>query len=187
MNEDTMPGHATTPPAKTVGYIYALAENGAVKYIGQAKNLNKRYNQHCSLAQNMGKTKKNEWIRKLLKAGQLPELIELEATDNLDECEIKWIKKYQYDGVELVNMADGGKTMKHLHRAKKNKPWGSKHSPTQHILMRLKQDIRTVKRFGHLEEAQKIEETYNYCVETIAKVGKDRMNQLLWEKHGDSY
>lgn len=169
------------PAAKTAGYIYALSSDGVVKYVGQAKDLKKRYGQHCSLAQNTGKLPRNLWITELLKGNKEPVITSLERTDDIDTAEIKWIKLFRQQG-ELLNIADGGKSMASLHRAKKALPWGKTHSPTQRILMMLKSDIRTMEKLGRPELAEKIRGQYANCVEAINRVGKDRMNILLWEK-----
>lgn len=164
------------------GYVYALSDGVAVRYVGQTLSLTKRYGQHCSLAQNMGKLPRNTWIKSLLTADINPTMTSLEQTDDMDTAEIKWIKFYREQGVDLLNVADGGQTMGHLHRAKKLYPWGKTHSPTQRILMMLKSDIRTMERFGKQKEADHIREKYSQCVEDIDRVGRDVMNYLLWEK-----
>lgn len=173
-------------PTKTgkakAGYIYALSEGGVVKYIGQTKDLKKRYGQHCSLAQNMGKTLRNEWLRELIIGGSTPVISSLERAEDMDAAEIKWIKKLRDEGSELLNMADGGQTMTHLQRAKAWQPWGKGWSPTQRILIMLKSDIKMMERLGDQDSADRIRKKYDRCVMDIEKVGSDVMNYLLWER-----
>jgi hypothetical protein len=179
---------ATTPAAgKKTGYIYALSHNGVIKYVGQAKDLQRRYSQHTSLAQNMGKLKRNYWIQSLLLNGEQPIITSLEKSDDVDAAEIKWIADLRGQGIDLLNISDGGQSMGSLHRAKALKPWGKRQSPVQHALIIFKRTTATMKRYGTPEMVVKSEQRYNDIVELINRVGKDKMNMLMWEKDGDSY
>lgn len=163
--------------SKIIG-IYSLSENGEVKYIGQSKNIHKRYSQHCSLAQNMGNTKRQKWIRGLLSKGMKPELSILEVTEDLDSDEVKWIERYD----SLTNTAKGGQSMWHCRKAKSEKPWGNKFSPVQNILCRIKQTINILERLGKVEEANKMRDKLLLVLDKIESFGKDEMNMILWER-----
>lgn len=166
--------------------IYALKENGTIRYIGQAKNIGRRYNQHKSLAQNRGNTKKQTWITKLIRDGGKLEIEVLEVTDNLDSSEIKWIKKLRDDGTDLANSADGGKSMAHCNRAKQDKPWGKTWSPVQRRLIEISQTTKMLKRIRgeNSKEAARIEARLIEVNQKIKRVGLEKMNYLLWEKYG---
>ncbi len=164
--------------------IYALTEQGVVKYIGQSKNPAKRYRQHCRLSDNKSHTKRCNWLRKCIKTKQLPELVILKITDTPDKDEIELIKEYRDNGFNLVNTADGGKDTKHLARAKQNMPWGKHHSPVQKTLMALQQNIKTQKRYGgDVEHAEKL---LQKTLDLVNSFGLKEMNLKLWEKyHGN--
>lgn len=169
------------------GIIYGLVYDGKLHYIGQTNNIARRYGQHCSLAQNMGKNKRHTWLREIILKGEKPEIIIIEEAEDMDEAEIRWIKHYRDAGHELINTADGGKLIGHLHRAKKDRPWGRGHSPVQHCLMVLKQNVNSYKRYDptgtfHATATKR----YNKVVELIDLVGKERMNMLLWAKYGNT-
>jgi len=169
------------PTKYTKAGIYALCLKGEVKYIGQSKNIQKRYRQHCSLAQNVGKTKRNEWLYSILENGIIPELILLEETNDLDSREIYWINKYKDQN--LVNTARGGKLMWHCRKSKESKPWGTKMSPVQKRLCTIKQNINLMKRLGKKESAENMETKLNILLKKIESFGKDKMNMVIWERH----
>lgn len=168
---------------KKKGYIYALTLDNVVMYVGQTYDLNKRYAQHCSLAQNISKkTKRCQWLSEVILDGRKPDIEILERTYDLDVAEIKWIKRYRRTNPNLLNTADGGKTMTYLHRAKQTKPWGKGHSPVQKILMSFRQDERMFRRLGNEKQAEKSRQRYIQSLELIEKVGRDIMNEKLWER-----
>lgn len=178
-------GTVVTTPKARQGTIYALTDGGVVYYVGQTANIDKRYAQHCSLAQNMGKTKKQEWIRGLLLSGRSPKLVILEEAEDADQAEIKWIKHYRTVHGSLTNTSDGGRSMTSLHRAKKSKPWGKGHSPLQKILISFKADIKFAQRHNMPKMEAKAKEHYRKAMEIVAELGHDTINQRLWEKHGN--
>lgn len=166
--------------------IYALKENGTIRYIGQAKHIGRRYNQHKLLAQNRGNTKRQTWLNKLLVAGGELQIEVLEVTQDLDSAEIMWIKKLRDSGLDLVNSADGGKTMTHCNRAKQDKPWGKTWSPVQRRLIEISQTAKMLKRIRgeDSKEAARIEARLIEVNQKIKRVGLEKMNNLLWEKYG---
>ena len=94
-------------------YIYALTEPGTflVRYVGKANKPYKRYKLHLIEARTSArKAHRLNWIRKLILAGQVPNLLILEECDaeNWVEREQYWIAKFRADGTDLVNNADGG-------------------------------------------------------------------------------
>lgn len=174
--------------ANKKGTIYALAENGVVKYIGQTTDIKNRYAQHCSINQNRGQTTKQTWLRELLTQGKKPELIILAETDDLDAEEIRIIKEHRGQGIELVNTADGGRSMEHLHRAKKDMPWGNRWSPTQKILLQLKSNLRGKYAGDGIRTKRaivRIEATLAEVERLKGKEGLYELNLALWEKHGN--
>jgi len=166
----------------TIG-IYALCLDGEVKYIGQSRDIKKRYRQHCSLAQNVGKTKKDEWLYEILLKDINPELLILEETEDLDKKEIEWIKKYRDEGI-LLNLSDGGQTMSYLRKKKLEKPWGKTHSPIQRRLSVIKRNIEYFNRMGMTKMANSASEKYNSVVDFIKSQDREKLNLLLWNKYG---
>lgn len=163
--------------------IYALALQGRVMYVGQAKNINKRYSQHCSLAQNRGNTKVKQWLTRLAESGAKPELIIIEETNEPDIREIHWIKHYRATNSDLLNMADGGQTMGHLRRAKQTNPWGKSHSPVQRRLLGIKRTIKMYERMGD-KRSKHLKLRLIEVNQAIKKVGLKTMNERLWRKYG---
>lgn len=165
--------------------IYALCEKGTIRYIGQAQNIERRFAQHCSLAQNFSRsTPVKKWLCDMLKTGDEPELLILEVTSDLDNTEITWIKKYRDSGSRLLNVADGGQTMTYLRRAKLEKPWGNAMAPLQRRLSAIKQTINTCHRFGFKELEKKSLKTYADVLEAVSLVDRDWLNNTLWERYG---
>ena len=65
-------------------HIYALIDptDRKIRYIGKSKNPKTRYNQHIKESQQRQNTKKKQWIKTLLNAGQRPELHILHSTES---------------------------------------------------------------------------------------------------------
>jgi len=78
-------------------YIYSLTDpiSNDIKYIGKSNNPKVRYYNHLYDAKRDIKTKKTNWIRKLIKSNEKPilDIIEVCNSDNWEEREIYWIDK----------------------------------------------------------------------------------------------
>lgn len=112
--------------------IYGLLcpETHICRYVGYAKDVTKRYKQHCRMSENQKNTKRQNWLRTLLEQNKLPVLIVLEKNvKDWDEAERRWVKYYQfYSGDFLTNTAEGGISNKHMNESpkshvKKKKRW----------------------------------------------------------------
>lgn len=93
--------------------IYGLhAPGGPIKYIGKTKrSLRHRLTEHISDAKSRDQNnQRGHWIRKLLNAGQEPEMVILErvSEDDWQYAERKWIAFYRDAGFDLVNGDNGG-------------------------------------------------------------------------------
>jgi hypothetical protein len=165
-----------------VSGIYGLNVNGVTMYIGQSKNIHKRYKQHCSIAQNMGKTKKQTWLRELLKNNTIPQLEILELTQDLDNAEQRHIQEHIAKGLELVNMTGGGQTLDYARRVKQQKPWGNNHSPIQKRLIVIKRNVKIIERLNG-SSAQRLRQRLNDIYKLIEIHGLETLNMKLWEKH----
>lgn len=90
--------------------IYALRENGFVRYVGKTtKSLESRLASHLDGARKGEKTRKATWIRSMLRKGQLPCITLIGEYDgNGNKEEIAWIKYFRDRGVDLVNGTNGG-------------------------------------------------------------------------------
>lgn len=82
--------------------IYALVVDGRVRYIGQTKDVQKRYKQHVSPKRASG------WVQELLDKGAKPELriVESDISDReiAREREKHWIRYYEGQGHALENL-----------------------------------------------------------------------------------
>lgn len=171
-------------PISSSSGIYGLCLSGQVFYVGQAKNISKRYAQHCSINQNRGKRPVNIWLTDLALQGIKPEISIIEATDDLNSREIYWISHYRSLNRSLLNVSDGGQSMLYLKRAKQDKPWANTHSPVQRRLKGVREAIRTFRRLGRKDLVIKFEERIIQMNDAINKVGLARMNDELWYRHG---
>jgi len=151
-------------------------------YVGQAKNIHKRYLQHCSISNNIGNSKIKSFLYETIKDKKLPKLVILEKTINLDDREMYWIKYYRNLGIDLANMNDGGKSMIHTSRAKKNKPWGNSWSPLQRIFINYRDAIKTLKKIG--KDTSELELKFLKIQELINNFGRDYFNDKLYKKYG---
>jgi predicted GIY-YIG superfamily endonuclease len=92
--------------------IYGLSDprNNETKYIGKTNNPKKRFSEHISEAKR-GKTKKDNWIKKLIKLNLKPELFIIDEVldSQIEYWEEYYIKYYKYQlKCELVNWDDCG-------------------------------------------------------------------------------
>ncbi len=170
---------------KKHGIIYSLSDESGIRYIGQTRNLTKRFGQHCSIAQNRGNTKLNRWITVLLtEQGIVPILGVIERTNKLDEREKYWISYYKNKGVSLLNMTSGGFDIAFLKREKASKPWGRFHSPLQKRMMELSRYLNSLKRRGENNEYLIWKEKLISLNKKIRKIGANEMNKRLLMKYG---
>lgn len=96
-------------------YIYGLIdpETHTLRYIGKAKNPERRYIEHLSIAR---RTKKrcyrDNWILSVLSKGLKPSLEIIEVCDdsNWQESERFWIEQAFEAGVKLTNISQGGRS-----------------------------------------------------------------------------
>ncbi len=127
--------------------VYVLRDpiTKAVRYIGvTCKPLEVRLAEH--LKDTRHNTRKANWIKHLKKSGLSPQIIKLEDFSTKNEAcskEITYIKKYKDDGIDLVNLSNGGEAVmfgrKHSDETKKkmslsrqgsdNAFFGKRHSP----------------------------------------------------------
>lgn len=97
---------------KTV-FIYALKDprDGAVRYIGKAKDPKRRLYLHLREAKKGKiKTHKNYWVGLLLSLGETPEMELLDQVPDFQQnfFERAYIKVYRELGTKLTNLTDGG-------------------------------------------------------------------------------
>jgi hypothetical protein len=168
---------------KNKGGIYGLELDGVIVYVGQAKNIAKRFKQHCSLAQNRGARSINKRLYEALSAGIAPKLVVIELTDDLDNREVFWISHHRKLNSNLLNMADGGRSYSYAERSKEENPWGKGWSPVRRRLNLMQSNIKTFKRLGRHDMAARAEEQLKQVNEYIKIVGLKKMNQLLWSKY----
>jgi hypothetical protein len=96
--------------------VYALVDprDHEIRYIGVTKNaLHPRLSSHVRTAQSSrrGSTHKNDWIRKLLRTGYTPQIIEIQsglAVKDAFNAEIYWISHFKDQGACLTNTSTGG-------------------------------------------------------------------------------
>lgn len=167
-----------------VGFIYALSDETGIRYVGQTTNIRKRYSQHCSLAQNLGNSKKQRWIRSLLESGSKPNISILKETLDMNAEEIRQIKLYKSKNCILVNSDDGGPSnFLQANRAKQLLPWKGHLSPVQRRLKSIREGINISRKKGNQEFVKRAEIKQ---IEVLKKIKpkeiRDYINFTLWEK-----
>lgn len=163
--------------------IYALSDDTGIRYVGQSKNIQKRFRQHCLFSNNKGNSYRANWIRGLLQKGKFPILSILELTGVLNDREKFHIERLSLQGVKLVNGNKGGEDMGHLLVAKEAKPWGRKYSPVQKRLKAIDETIRSSIRRGNLEWAEQMSVKLKIIQKKLlSKNIRDYVNNVLWER-----
>lgn len=178
-------GVIRVPEIQTMGNslfsIYALCDpDGAVRYVGAATDVERRFKQHCRFGDNKGTTHRNRWLCSLLVAGNKPSLLILEeGLPDYHDAERRWIAHYKEAGADLVNGNEGGRTLSHAQAAlKSNKVRGKRSALAQRLslLARTPNDLR---RIGHYEAAARTEATYRRIVARLAQARKDKVYSLV--------
>lgn len=98
--------------------IYALCcpVKGDVRYIGKTMSPKKRLRAH--LAPNPRNTTPiAQWCRSLKKRGLTPNMRIIKYVSDWDTEERYYIRHYREQGANLLNVADGGQTMGHVHNS----------------------------------------------------------------------
>lgn len=96
--------------------VYALSDprTGAVRYIGWAFDVHRRYAAHIrdgGEGKRGHQTHKANWIRELRRLGLRPILTIVQDTipaDQYADAEIRWIAHYRAAGADLTNSTEGG-------------------------------------------------------------------------------
>lgn len=98
----------------TVYGLFSEAD-GAIRYIGQTKRqLRNRLCAHISGAVAGGRTRRDAWIRSVIKAGGSIEVIAIDESAIWNETEIRLIQEYRAAGFKLVNSTSGGDGVRDL-------------------------------------------------------------------------
>ena len=89
--------------------VYALIDPNTrqVRYVGQSKNIHKRYVAHLS-APRKAAYPVTMWVRKLRDQGLRPEIKVLEKHARPESIEKAWIAKMREEGANLLNIHEGG-------------------------------------------------------------------------------
>ena len=90
--------------------IYALRENGFVRYVGKTNHsLENRLGAHLQESRKGVKSYKCNWIRSLLSKGLSPTITTLEEVEgNGSADEKEWIAYFKGYGIKLTNGTAGG-------------------------------------------------------------------------------
>lgn len=95
--------------------IYALKDprTNEVRYVGWARNVDRRLRDHMRDARAGNQTYKARWIRTLLDQGVKPayDLLDKSAFGDWADAERWWIKRKREEGCRLTNATDGGDGM----------------------------------------------------------------------------
>lgn len=89
-------------------YIYILYDPRNIfniRYVGQAKDVKKRYEKHISPSGLKGNNYKTRWIKKILSEGIKPEILVIDdcKLEEADDLETFWISTFKKEGHRLTN------------------------------------------------------------------------------------
>ena len=91
--------------------IYALIDprTQAMRYVGKAKDLRRRYLRHIRESQRQT-NHRARWIQSVLRSGLAPDMVAIETTteEGWIEAELFWIAYFRFIGADLVNTTAGG-------------------------------------------------------------------------------
>jgi hypothetical protein len=125
-------------------FIYALIDprDGLIKYIGKSNNPTKRYYHHLAETKQDFKTKKCNWLRKLLKENKKPTL------EILEECNVNLWHEREIYWIDTINPScnhkKGGGGSTHIPQIKTSKP-----------VLQYSLDFELIKEYESLNEASR--------------------------------
>ena len=124
-------------PEELISGVYALLDpdNGAIRYRGQSKDINKRFKKHCQSASGYPVS---NWVKKLQRNNKHPDLIIIEQHDSPLFIEKEWIDRAKRQGVNLLNIHEGGSNPDHAIKNKACKLWNVEGLKTPYTLVRNK-------------------------------------------------
>lgn len=130
-------------------YIYGLYDprTNELRYIGKSKNPKQRLFGHLNSVKNGEISLKTTWLKELIENGYVPLVKILEKTNENDweEAEKRWIEKCRSEGLNLLNVADGGS----------NPPdWLGRKQSTSHVRKRV-ENRQAKGNYAHSEETRK--------------------------------
>lgn len=99
-------------PSPALGFVYGLTDpnSGEVRYIGKSIRPNRRHREHMEPCSLRSVTRKNGWLKSILKTGDEPGMVILSQVPVtlLDEEEMRIIGLFRDLGFDLVNGTNGG-------------------------------------------------------------------------------
>ena len=106
--------HSLPKPEKDI-YIYTLIDprDNSIKYVGLSTTGFSRVNNHFKSGYSKNQSRVKSWIQSLRAHGYIFQVNYIEYFDkdgpHVDKAEIKWIKHYKDQGIELYNADLGGR------------------------------------------------------------------------------
>lgn len=146
-------------------YIYTLSDpdTGAVRYVGKANDVSRRFSGHMrDAASGRRKYPLYNWIRKLTAKGKLPAVsvvCEVPAGQNWQNVEREMIARFAQTS-DLLNLAEGGDEPKcsvEVRRANgmKSKGWRKRLDPVRVYLIDMKHALSSALRDPRVSEDRK--------------------------------
>lgn len=174
------------------GIIYVLIDPLVRKcrYIGKTiKSAQTRLNQHIADAKIGRKSHKNNWIRKLLKTGNIPEIkiIACDLESRLSELEKSYIKEFRQEGHPLTNGTDGGEGISGWHHSEETR---QKLSQAAQNRLPISQETREKKRQSMLGKKHSSESRERHRLAALGKnnhmYGKTaEQNPMYGKRHSE--
>lgn len=117
--------------------IYCLKhpETKEVRYVGQSKNIRKRYLDGHLRSPRTSNYPVSRWVNKLLDLGLTPEIEVLEYCNNPIDSEKMWIDKFKAEGARLLNIHGGGPMPAATGNGVTTKIWSVRGMPTPWIFL----------------------------------------------------
>lgn len=127
-------GKSKTKIGNFISGIYALLDprTGDIRYIGQSKNISKRFSSHKYSSSDYPVSK---WISKLRKDGLIPDLVIIEEHENPVDVEKQWIDRAKKSGANLLNLHEGGRFPSQSLNGTGSKIWLVNGMPTPYLML----------------------------------------------------
>ena len=158
--------------------IYGLYDhNSQLRYVGKTNNPKKRLSNHASPGrQNIAPVAK--WARSMRKRGFQIIMKTLEVTENWETAERKWIKHYRKNGINLLNVSEGGLEMGHVTTFQVKFPaymWAMRFCgriKNDHLASVIKQRATEARNIGGVGAMARFDDELRMAVITVAPLTK---------------